>query len=520
MTTVLFGLDGATFTVLDHLMALGDMPHLQALLARGSRALLRSTPMPITPQAWTSLATGRGAGQHGIHDFVRLERGPQGLFWRVNDARDNQCETIWHIASRHNRRVTVLNYFGMAPPRPLLGHSMPGFTTGRHLRRSSYPADLFARLEQVPGFDVKILGLDLIVEQEGLQELPAERWSEWIGHHVERDAVWFAVLEHLLAHEPSELAALVLDGVDKIQHLAYRYLDPAFLPQAPSDWESGVIALCRRYFRQVDACLGRLIERVLPEGRLFVVSDHGFTASTEIVYINTWLHEQGYLCWNQEVPRDAQQAMFSMRMTNITNAIDLSRTKAFALTPSCNGVYLNVPQTEYQEFRDELSRRLLALRGPDGGQVITEVKKREEWFPGPLMERIPDLTLTLRDFGLISILNGSAPVVRRTQVVGTHHPDGIFVAAGQGIRAGQCVNRLNILDVAPALLYSLGLEIPAEFEGRLPEEIFEPEWLASQPPRAGSSALPVQPGAAAVDELTDEERNLLLERLRNLGYLE
>jgi hypothetical protein len=111
-------------------------------------------------------------------------------------------------------------------------------------------------------------------------------------------------------------------------------------------------------------------------------------------------------------------------------------------------------------------------------------------------------------------------VVRRTQVVGTHHPDGIFVAAGQGIRAGQCVNRLNILDVAPALLYSLGLEIPAEFEGRLPEEIFEPEWLASQPPRAGSSALPVQPGAAAVDELTDEERNLLLERLRNLGYLE
>src|SRR5579871_2290932 len=48
MKTVLFGLDGATYTVLDHLMSLGLMPNLAELCRRGSRAVLESTPIPIT----------------------------------------------------------------------------------------------------------------------------------------------------------------------------------------------------------------------------------------------------------------------------------------------------------------------------------------------------------------------------------------------------------------------------------------------------------------------------------------
>src|SRR5271165_7161134 len=169
MKTFLFGLDGATYTVLDHLVAEGLMPHLAEVYRRGVRAPLLSTPTPITPQAWTSLATGRGAGHHGIHDFIRPEVGPRGLFWRVNDARDNHCETVWKYASRHGQRVTVLNYFGTAPPEPVNGHVMPGFVSGRHLRRSCHPADLFRRLEGVPECDPRVLGLDLNVEQQALQ---------------------------------------------------------------------------------------------------------------------------------------------------------------------------------------------------------------------------------------------------------------------------------------------------------------------------------------------------------------
>ena len=55
--TLLLGLDGATFDVLDPLMADGVMPSLQKLTASGVRASLRSTVPALTPPAWTNVGT-------------------------------------------------------------------------------------------------------------------------------------------------------------------------------------------------------------------------------------------------------------------------------------------------------------------------------------------------------------------------------------------------------------------------------------------------------------------------------
>src|SRR5688572_23945000 len=123
MKTVLIGLDGATFTVLDALVAAGEMPNLARFYREGVRCRLRSTPLPITPQAWTSLATGRSMGHHGINDFVRIELEDNKAYARFNTARDNRCETLWKRVSRAGKRVTVLNYFGIAPPEEINGHS-------------------------------------------------------------------------------------------------------------------------------------------------------------------------------------------------------------------------------------------------------------------------------------------------------------------------------------------------------------------------------------------------------------
>jgi predicted AlkP superfamily phosphohydrolase/phosphomutase len=111
---------------LDPLIHDGVMPNLAAFCRAGARAVLRSTPIPITPQAWTSMATGRSPGHFALYDFIRIERKEQGIFWRVTDSRDNHCETLWHYASRQGKRVSVLNYFGIAPTRAIEGHAMPG----------------------------------------------------------------------------------------------------------------------------------------------------------------------------------------------------------------------------------------------------------------------------------------------------------------------------------------------------------------------------------------------------------
>ncbi len=530
MKTVLLGLDGATFTILDDLVARGLMPHLATFYVRAARAVLTSTTLPLTPQAWTSLATGRTAGHHGVSDWVRYEHTPGGTFGHINDSRDNHCETIWQYASRHGRRVTVLNYFGLAPPEPINGHSMPGFTSGRHLRRSSYPPDLFAKLEAIEAFDVKILGLDLEIERRGLQEMRPDEWSEWIEHHIRRDRAWAAVLDYLMVHEPSDLTAIVLDGVDKLQHLAYRYLDPALAPAEPTAWVAEVTRLARSYFTLVDELLARVLDRAGSQARVFVVSDHGFCASHEILYVNKWLADRGLLTWRGSVAEDDEQACASQRPADDTNAIDVQRSQAFALTPSCNGIFLNVPSGEYERVRDELTRGLHAILGGDGGQVVTAVRKREESFPGPFMKHCPDLTLTLRDHGFISVLNSREVVVPRSAATGTHHPNGIFLATGPGVRSGADLGRLSILDIAPLLAHSLGLEIPRDYEGVFPDAVYERSYLANDPPRvalasdqevvaaqrARSSAMSPQSDG----EADAEDAAIILQRLKSLGYME
>ena len=88
--TLLLGLDGATYDVLDPLMAAGRMPCLEQLVARGVRATLRSTVPALTPPAWTSLVTGRSPGAHGIVDFFRKD-DPASIHFKFLTSGDVAC---------------------------------------------------------------------------------------------------------------------------------------------------------------------------------------------------------------------------------------------------------------------------------------------------------------------------------------------------------------------------------------------------------------------------------------------
>ena len=64
-----------------------------------------------------------------------------------------------------------------------------------------------------------------------------------------------------------------------------------------------------------------------------------------------------------------------------------------------------VPAADYLRFRDQLARDLREVKDPaTGTPLVAQVHTRDEVFAGPLKEMAPDLTLELRDGGLISIL--------------------------------------------------------------------------------------------------------------------
>ena len=58
--------------------------------------------------------------------------------------------------------------------------------------------------------------------------------------------------------------------------------------------------------------------------------------------------------------------------------------------------------------------------------------------------------------------------------------DGIVVLHGPGVKAGEAI-RGDIIDIAPTVLYALGLPVPSIMDGQVLQAGFTPEYLAAQP---------------------------------------
>jgi predicted AlkP superfamily phosphohydrolase/phosphomutase len=522
--TVLIGIDGATFTILDHLIAEGYMPTLKALQAGGVRGGLLSTPHPLTPPAWTTLMTGRSPGNHGIYDFLRSEVREGGAFFTLNNFRDIHCETIWSIISRQGGRVLSLGYPLMAPPPPVTGAIVPGLLSWRHLRRNVHPPGLYDELMALPGLSPKELSWDF-EKEKAIRFMPEEEFASWVQQHTVRDRHWFAILRHLMDKQSYDLIAVMFDGTDKLQHGCWRVLDPECSPKEPNEAERDIRESCLEYFSHLDGLIARISQMAGPEARVFIASDHGFGPTERFFRVNKWLERQGYLAWKSPGKKRKPSE-------NLYVDLDWERTVAFAPSMATNGIHIRVKDgtnrtgvtpDEYESFRARLMSELREIRDPiKGVPFIQDILLREEVFPGVHQGKAPDLTLVLYDYGLIATSDEEPIIEARDKIAGMHRPEGVFYGCGPGLSKGRVIEQQSIIDVAPTLLYSLGLPIPADFEGQIIASAFEPCYLADNPVEIGSPSVPpaTYVSSRAAPEIEAEAEDSIVDRLRALGYVE
>ena len=253
-------------------------------------------------------------------------------------------------------------------------------------------------------------------------------------------------------------------------------------------------------------------------------------------HVNNWLAKKGYLFWSEAAANEKQDAILGVgQVARHTWLLDWTKTLAFATTPTSNGINIavskdgttpGVPLADYKSFRDKLVQELREVRSPEDGELIaTGVFTREEIFPGPAGPLGPDITMEMRDGGLVSILPGTEMVSRRPVVSGAHRPQGIFGASGPGIKKGFDAGEISILDVAPLILHTLGLPIYSDLEGRVPAEIFEETMMEQKPIQKVDAAATAgeeeeKPAETESAEMSEEDERVVMERLRELGYIE
>ncbi|HVL63880.1 MAG TPA: alkaline phosphatase family protein [Actinomycetota bacterium] len=534
------GLDGAAWHLLDPLLSSGVMPRLAALRSRGAWGTMRSTVPTYTPPAWTSAATGVNPGRHGIYGFVeghaQVERPTLAHSGRV------KSPTIWEMAGAQGVRTGVYNLPLTYPPQPLDGWMVSGMMTPGYGERqpgfASWNGDavseeLVRRINDwAPGY---VLDISANYEQDWRDDALARRA---LGAIRQRKIV----LERLLELDEPDVLFSVQEAPDRLQHVYYRYLDPADeMHDTPA--ARAVRPLLHECFAAIDEIVGLLDDWAGDSGGVIVCSDHGFTRWEMTVHLNALLARWGYFALKpgaaalrsglvrkavpvakrflpRRLAREAKGRTFS--------AVDWERTRAFASPIPQQGIIVNVrgrePQgvvdpDELESVKDDLTRRLLETRAPDGAPLVDEVHRSEDVFHGDAREGAPDLLPVMRDHRYENsdeIFHKDPFSDVRHMPRGVHHMDGIVAIAGPGARAGARIEG-HVMDVTPTLLYLAGLAVPEGLDGRVLTAAFEDDHLRGRP--IESTAAIERAAGDGESPYSREEEAMIEESLRGLGYL-
>jgi predicted AlkP superfamily phosphohydrolase/phosphomutase len=542
---VVLGLDGATFTILRPLMEAGHLSNLARLAHEGVHGQLESVVPPYSAPAWVSLVTGQGPGKHGIVDFWRYD--PSTDERRPVDASNVGTAAIWDILGEHGQFVGVVNVPLTYPPRPVNGVMVSGMMTPGEDAAYTHPPGLKSWLKEVAG--------DYAADPYTSVDRTAaflKRVLYWVER---REAAHLRLLET----HPFDFFINVVQALDPIQHHFWRVLDESH-PRHDDDEARRLRHLLLRCYQAVDEVVGHRLGMLDGRTTLLVVSDHGFGPVHRRFNVNRFLLEHGFLVLERDIVPLRSQIVEGMRTAgcrlDVLNlrgrlldnrqrealrrrldqsaapAVDWSRTRAYYTGLTGQGLYVNLagreatgivpPGGAYEEVRDSLIAALVDLRDPDTGEsVISAAYRREEIYTGPRVSQLPDVIFSLRDRPNLPSERMAAQAIIEPlppeSSGGRHHPEGIFLAAGPGIRRGAVMDGARLIDVAPTILYALGLPVPEDMDGRVLTEVFTQEHLAANPVRRGPSSI-AQP---LVERHRDEQTDTVIaERLRALGYLD
>lgn len=133
---LLLGIDGMDPNIVSKLMEEGKLPNFKRLSETGSFLLLNTSYPPVSPVAWTTLATGSNPGKHGIFDFITRDPAtylPQLTMLKsvsgITGTRyvsPIKTEPFWRLTSRVGIPTTVVRWPVTFPPEKVDGKMLSG----------------------------------------------------------------------------------------------------------------------------------------------------------------------------------------------------------------------------------------------------------------------------------------------------------------------------------------------------------------------------------------------------------
>jgi len=552
--TLLVSIDAACWDYLDPLLNQDRLPNIKRLMDGGVHGTLDSPFPPMTPVAWSSLATGKGPAKHGVYEWVRRKQTDYEFLPFTASHRTGT--PFWNRLAAHGLKVGLVNVPLSFPPPQVNGFVVCGFGTPESAQDVTYPTELRDEIESLFGpYQPDIPGaLKTGGDTDALFE--AERCLQ-----EQQVRIAIAAIER----RSVDVLIINLMFLDHANH----YL---------SDMHRVEDAMVH-----TDSHLGMLLEGFRPD-TVLLISDHGSRRVHGAFLLGSWLSEHGYLSWpdHQQVRRDyinwllhqalQRQQEWAKPLERLARRLAVETwlrapsgivhlfwnalKKKFPLRshhywaipgadPKASQVYVGavsgclylnvrgrepcgvVPPEKQHEVLAHLAAELSEIRDPDTGEpLFARIHNHGDLYSDRAIGQPPDLVLDHYSSRWELSLQVPPPVVPRNGYFvrdvdgwyGEHSRTGIFVFAGRDIAVSLNRHSASLLDVPTTLLHLHDVPIPDDYDGRVLTELLEPVFHSTRLVR-------FQPGDAAgmpqaVSEYSETEAAELLDRLRALGYVE
>jgi len=544
METLVIGIDGGEWDIIDSMIRNEDLPNLAELKRTGVSGALQSTTPPISPPAWNSFQTGVNPGKHGIYDFTTFESDYQ---IRSVNATDRRATPFWNIMNDAGVSTGLFKLPFTYPPGQIDGFMVSGFPTPSSVEDFTEPSDLAEMAGPVEG-----LFEDTSLQKEGNYGLFKENIIDVAEHQTD-------VFLDIVSNYDADLSMTVYDGCDRIQHFFWKYFDESHPRHNP---DSSFKSTIEEYYRTVDNSIGRILDSLDGDCDVLIISDHGFGPLTHDIYIDEWLEAEGFLSktsktsttkwrngliasillkswksldqlgYKDKVKRIIPSSIFNYGrglQDEEHRDIKWDQTEAFFTTLAGQGIIVNVkdkfsegavPANRYEKTVESIHDSIVSMQHPETGEnLIENVFRRDELFDGWAEDTAPDLLVQTKPRYTLKGGTPNSLVQPSTQYSqdrsGDHRSEGILIASGGSFATGLTENA-ELIDIAPSLLALHDCPVPESMDGIILSDIFSDHICLDERIERTN-----QYGQTRRDDRswTDAEASELADNLRDMGYL-
>lgn len=479
----LIGLDGASWKVIRPLIGEHRLPHLEQLMHQGVYGTIGTLDDKVSPIIWTTVATGMTPENHGIDGFMKCDiPGEKPVPY---GSADWKAKALWHILTEQDKRVGVYSWLYTWPPEAVNGFMFSSNSLTDSLQTASIVPETLRSL--LPPYGGQTAApADASELDEFLHGLQC-RWSY--------DA---ATVPLLLGKDDYRLFAFYTPVLDHAQHLFWKFMHPERYRDASWGLTGADIVkygnTITDFYEKMDALIGIILQYAGANSIVIVASDHG-AADMPVHYTPVDFGKVAAACgWSD-------------------------RIRVFFCEDGKNWTYVATDLS-----RDAFENLISGIRTESGKPVYRITASDRKGFDYALMQDMSDVLPHQSIYVQSKRYPASAFLDTRKQLrycCGNHdYHDGIFLMSGNHVLRDVCVSDASVFDIAPTILYLLGMSVPRDMAGKVLAGAIEPEYVQRHPVKFTESYGKRQPSPAPRGpEGSPGDGGELLKKLKTLGYL-